>query len=287
MADFASRVTFPSGSCREKSIVMAVAQHGDDFILMTEATPFHPRDFQWPDQPEDKGCVENEDGRRYTLSDTVFVGISPEGIFSVGDEIPVKKSSPDWYFCVGHVVRGERPLFSRGAAIVLQVDEERRTALSRAHSATHVMSLALNRTLAPLWRKEAPWIDALGNPNFDQIAMEQSEIGLLSCTDRYRLGKSLRKRGFTTDGLRESLPRCVEEVNAAIAAWLAEGSDIRVRTEGDSLTSYRYWCATVDGIDVEVPCGGTHVRCFREIGTARIDAEMPNDETLVIKTTVR
>ena len=287
MTDFASRVTFPFGSCREKSTVTAVAQHGDDFILMTETTPFHPRDFQWPDQPEDKGYVENEDGRRYPLSDAVFVGISPEGTFSVDEEIPVKKSTPDWYFCVGHVIHGERPFFSRGDAITLQVDETRRSALSRAHSATHIMSLALNKTFAPLWRKEAPWIDALGNPNFDQIAMEQSEIGLLSCCDRYRLGKSLRKRGFTAENLREALPGYVDEVNGTIAKWLETGSAIRVRTEGDSLTSYRYWCATMDNIDVEVPCGGTLVTDFAEIGTIEIAAEMPDDETLIIKTTVR
>ncbi len=287
MADFASRVTFPFGSCREKSVITAVVPREDDTILLTETTPFHPRDFVWPDQPEDKGYVENEDGRRYSLADVVFVGIGPEDVYSVGGEIPVKKSTPGWTFCVGHVICEERPHFSKGDAITLQVDEARRAALSRAHSASHLMSLALNKALAPLWRKEAPQIDVLGNPHFDRIAVEQSQIGPLLSDDRYRLGKSLRKKGFAAENLRESLARCVDEMNGTIADWIAADSDTRIRTEGDSLTSYRCWCATVGGARVEIPCGGTHVSGFSGIGTVRIAAEMPNDETLLIKIAVR
>jgi alanyl-tRNA synthetase len=287
MADFISKVTFPLGSCREQSVVAAVAAHGDDFIVMTETTPFHPRDFMWPDQPEDLGFIEDKDGRRYPLSDTVVAGISPEGAFFFDKEIPVKKSDPDWTFCVGHVISGERPALSKGDAVTLQVDETRRAELSRAHSASHLMSLALNKAFTPLWRKDAPNTDALGNPHFDRIAMEQSELGLLASEDQYRLGKSLRKKGFQTEELRAALPRLVDEINETVAAWLAADSDIQIRTEGDALTSHRYWTASVGGVHAEIPCGGTHVSSFKEIGAFTVAAEMPNDEALIVKITVR
>lgn len=289
MADFRSdalKVTFPSGSCRESSRVAAVAQRGDDFVVMTEVTPFHPRDFQWPDQPEDKGYIRTADGRRYPVADAVFVGISPVGIFSVDREIPTKKSDPDWRFCVGHVVEGERPLFARGEEIVLQVDEARRLALSRAHSAAHLMALALDRSFTPLWHKEAK-ADALGASDFDALAMDVSAIGLLSCRDRYRLGKSLRKKGFSIDELRQNMKKHEGEINATLAAWLAHDTPIAQRTEGDGLTSHRYFCTSIEGKAVEMPCGGTHVRSFAEIGTASVKLSMPDEETLIIDTSVQ
>lgn len=287
MAGFISKVTFPSGSCREESTVAAIAQHGDDFVLLASSTPFHPRDYRWPDRPEDRGWVQNAEGRRYALADAVFVGIDPAGVFSVGEEIPVKKTESGWYFCVGHVVRGERPQFAVGGAIVLQVDESHRLGLSRAHSAVHLMSLALNRALTPFWQKEAPWTDALGAPHFDQIAIARSEVGPLSGTDTYRLGKSLRKKGFAPPALRDDLPRLEAAMNATLAAWSRADAPVSVRAEGTSLADFRYWSTTIEDREIEIPCGGTHVRNLREIGDVRIRAEMPNEESLIIRTSVR
>lgn len=286
MANFASKITFQNGSCREISRVEAIAQRGDDFVVVTETTPFHPRDFQWPDQPEDRGFIQTADGRRHTVADAVFVALSPTGIFSVDREIPVKKNDPDWYFCVGHLIRGERPLFARGEEIVLQVDEAYRQALSRAHSAAHLMALALDRSFAPLWRKEAP-MDALGSPDFDGLAMDISTIGPLCCHDRYRLGKSLRKKGFSSDELRQSLKQHENEINASLATWLAQDTAISQRSDGDGLTSHRLFCTKIEDRDVEMPCGGTHVRSFAEIGSASVRLFMQDEETLIIDTLVK
>jgi hypothetical protein len=41
MADFTSRVTFPQGSCREKTAVTAIVRRGDELVVMTDTTPFH------------------------------------------------------------------------------------------------------------------------------------------------------------------------------------------------------------------------------------------------------
>lgn len=288
MADFTSgalEITFQHGSCRESSRVAAVAQRDGDFVVMTESTPFHPRDYQWPDQPEDGGYIQTADGRRYSVADAVFAGVSPDGTFSFDEEIPAKKSDPGWHFCVGHVIRGERPLFAREEEIVLQVDEARRLALSRAHSAAHLMALALDRSFAPLWRKEAR-TDALGSPDFDGLAMDVSAIGLLSCRDRYRIGRSLRKKGFSGDGLRERLKQHEDEINATLSEWLAHDEPIARRAEGECLTSRRYFCTRIEGKPVEMPCGGTHARSLAEIGSAAVKLAMPDEETLIIDTSV-
>lgn len=282
-----STVTYPSGSTKEKTTVCAVAQHGDEFIVIASKTPFHPRDYQWPDQPEDKGHIDGPNGQRYRLSDAVFVAVSPEGIFSVGDEIPVKKNTPGWGFVVGHVIEGDRPSLAAGDEITLQVDEVRRSALSRAHAAVHLMSLALNRAFAPLWKKNPAWLDSFGNPNFDQIAMERSEIGLLEVADTYRLGKSLRKKGFSPQGLSDELGKYADAVNIRLAEWIASDSPVSIRTEGDFLTSYRHWTTTLEGTDVEIPCGGTTVSRLSEIGEAGVVAEMSDESTLIIRTYVR
>ncbi|MDR3354152.1 MAG: hypothetical protein LBO21_03880, partial [Synergistaceae bacterium] len=73
------KATFHKGSMRERSVVTYITSYGDAYVMAAAATPFHPRDYQWPDQPADKGFVENSLGRRYDLADAVFLGESPDG----------------------------------------------------------------------------------------------------------------------------------------------------------------------------------------------------------------
>ena len=282
-----STVTFPCGSACERTSVSAITQHGGDYVVIAASTPFHPRDYQWPDQPEDGGYIESSAGRRHGLSDVVCVGVDSEGIYFVDTEIPVKKNAPGWQFVVGHVIRGENPSLAAGDEILLQVDEARRSQLSRPHSAAHLMSLALDRVLAPLWHKEAPWLDALNNPPFDQLAIERSQIAPLSSVDSYRLGKSLRKKGFSAHGLANELDESIRAVNAQIAEWLQTDAPVSIRTEGNLLTSYRYWSTVLENRTVEIPCGGTAVARLCEIGSVEVTAEMPDEETLIIRTSVR
>jgi alanyl-tRNA synthetase len=278
-------VTFASGATEARTTAAAVFPYGERQIVLTEETPFHPCDYQWPDQPADKGAIE-AGGAEFPLLDAVVVGISPDGQYYVGSDIPVKKSDPDWTFCVGHVIAGGVAP-TQGEAVTLKVDEAYREAISRPHSATHVMSLALNHSFARRWRKEAPYLDALGNPNFDQIAMDTSQIGELKCLDQYRMGKSLRKKGFTSEGLREELKAHEEEINSLIAKWTEQDAPIVIQTDGDELMSRRYWTTVLDGKNVSVPCGGTHAKSLRAIGAIAISLEMPDDETLAIHTSVK
>jgi alanyl-tRNA synthetase len=81
--------------------------------------------------------------------------------------------------------------------VELTVDAEARHALSLGHSACHLVALALNRALTPYWRKETSELDALGQPDFDRLAIQHSRVEPRGSKEQYRIGKSLRKREST------------------------------------------------------------------------------------------
>jgi alanyl-tRNA synthetase len=149
------------------------------------------------------------------------------------------------------------------------------------------MSFALNKSLAARWRREVQPFDDMGSPNFDAVAMEKSSISPLLCTDCYRIGKSLRRRGFTTEGLKDDIGFYEENINRLIGEWLRIDAPVRIESEGDHLTSPKYWSTTLDGVEVGMPCGGTHVSRLSEIGTVIVNLNIPDDETLIITTSVR
>ncbi|MDR3355403.1 MAG: hypothetical protein LBO21_10210, partial [Synergistaceae bacterium] len=237
--------------------------------------------------PADKGFVENSLGRRYDLADAVFLGEGPDGVVYVDDDIPVKKDDPDWSFCVGHIIHGDRPNLDKGSPVILQVDNSYRFKLSRAHSASHVMSFALNKSLVPRWRRGFPLVDDMGSPNFDAAAIEKSVISPLLSTDCYRLGRSLRRRGFTIEGLKDDIGFHEKEINRLIDEWLQNDSPVSIKSDGDHLTSDKYWSAVLGGVEVGMRCGGTHVSRLSEIGTIIVNLDIQDDETLIITTSVR
>ncbi|MDR1650932.1 MAG: hypothetical protein LBR87_04030 [Synergistaceae bacterium] len=286
LSSLLSRVTFHESSLLEKASVEAVLARDGLCTVITDVTPFHPRDYRWPDQPEDTGVMECG-GRAFRLEDAVYVALSPEGEFFSDGDIPVKKDSPGWRYFAGHVISTDGAEIAPGKAVSLSVDEDRRKYLSRAHSASHLMGLALNRTLSRLWRKDPGNPDGLGFPNFDSMAMERSKIDLLSVTDKYHMGKSLRKKGFEKDELVSDPQSFGEKLNELVSAWLARPSPITIRAENYELTGRRFWSTTLGGVTAEIPCGGTHARGISDIGTVSCSLEIPDGETLIIRTTVR
>ena len=67
------------------------------------------------------------------------------------------------------------------------------------------MSLALNKALEGFWDKEIANKDCFGRPNFDALTIETSRIGRGKSVDVYRIGKSIRKKGFDLERLRVRL----------------------------------------------------------------------------------
>jgi alanyl-tRNA synthetase len=284
-----THVTFPAGTTTGSATVLAVRQLADGAAgVIVDTTPFHPLDHSWPDQPGDTGVLLAA-GAEHAVADCVTGGVGPDGEFAVGTDIPVRRGDETWQWLAVHVLDGSpAPALDAGTTVELRVDEARRAALSASHTGCHLMALALNEALADRWRKEVR-TDGLDHPDFDSVAMDTSRIGLDASTDRYRLGKSLRKKGFDPEGLAGALPELTARVNARLAGWLAADAPVRVDAPGPEITARRQWVCELPEGKVSIFCGGTHVARLGELTalTAELDLSADGSELVVVTTPKR
>ncbi|MFI5528794.1 metal-dependent hydrolase [Kitasatospora sp. NPDC051853] len=285
-----TRVSFPAGEVNGSSTVLAVHPLADGrYAVVTEESPFHPLDHTWPDQPADLGTL-TVDGTAHPVVDCLTGGYGPEGEFLVGAEIPVRRGDEAWSWLVLHVLDGD-PGAVTGRPVELAVDPLRRALLSSAHSGCHLLALALNEALAPRWRKDPGRSDAFGHPDFDSLAMASSVMDTEASTDTYRLGKSLRKKGFTTEAaeelpsLAEALPAVTEAVNARLASWVAADAAVRIDVPGPELTARRQWHAELPEGAATIACGGTHLHHLGELAELRTELTLSEDGSELVAVT--
>lgn len=276
-------VTFPAGATSGTATVLAVHALAEGAGVIVDTTPFHPLDHSWPDQPGDTGVLLAA-GAEHAVADCVTGGVGPDGEFAVGTDIPVRRGDESWQWLAVHILdKAEAP--APGTAVELRVDEARRAALSASHTGCHLMALALNEALTDRWRKEVR-TDGLNHPDFDSLAMDTSRIAPDASTDRYRLGKSLRKKGFDPEGLREALPELTEKINTRLAEWLSQDAAIRIDTPGPELTARRQWVCELPERTVEIACGGTHLHRLGELASLTAELTLSEDGSeLVVVTT--
>ncbi|MFJ4997375.1 hypothetical protein ACIP5T_04440 [Microbacterium sp. NPDC088619] len=276
-------VSFAGGDLTGSSTVARVETSSRGTVVVVDATPFHPVDHTWPDQPGDTGELSAE-GNAVRIAEAVMAAVSDEGEFAVGAEIPVKRGVEGWTWLVGHPIDGDAPAWlAEGARVELSVDAPRRAGLSRGHTACHLASLALDIALADLWRKN-PGSDALGNPNFEARANQSSRIHEDGAVDEYRLGKSLRRAGFDTETFATTLEVRETAINSQLATWVASGATSRVVPEGPTIVDRRSWhCELPDG-DAEILCGGTHVESLSEFVSISVSLDLTDPQLLVMTT---
>ena len=263
-------VTYPEGAVTSSSRVLHTEVRADGrHVVLLDTTAFHAVDHSWPDQGPDRGGLATADGSR-PIVDAV-VGATDGTTLYLGSECPVRKGTEGWAFVVVHVL-GDGPTGGgyqsgpqEGDDVVVQVDPAHREAVSAGHTGCHLASLALNRAMAGRWRK-AVAEDALGAPNFDALAIDTTTIGDFRSVDHYRLGKSLRRKGFDVEGLDPALPGMEERTNAQLSAWTATGAAIRIDTDGPGLTDRRSWVCELPGEEARIPCGGTHLTSLAGVG---------------------
>jgi alanyl-tRNA synthetase len=279
-----THVTFPAGATTGTATVLDARELAAGRGVIVDVTPFHPLDHSWPDQPGDTGVLV-AGGVEHAVLDCVTGGVGPDREFAIGADIPVRRGDESWNWLVVHVLGADAGSITPGTQVELRVDQERRTALSAAHTGCHLMALALNEALADRWRKEAR-TDGLGSPDFDSIAMDTSRMDVHASTDRYRIGKSLRKKGFDPDGLAEALPALTEQVNARLAGWIAGDAPIHVAAPGPEITARRQWVCELPEGTVEIFCGGTHLHRLGELAglTAELSLAEDGSELVVVTT---
>jgi alanyl-tRNA synthetase len=245
--------------------VVHVAPAGDGrTAVILDRTAFHPVDTAWPDQPADRGVLR-VDGVELPVVDAV-VGAAQGEQLLLGPDVPVRTGTEGWSFVVAHVVAGDG--VAPGASVEVEADAAYRAALSRGHTACHLASLALDAALADAWRKPAP-LDALGAPAFDALAIQESRILPEGSRDVYRIGKSLRRKGFDPATL-EDLGSLAARVDALLAEWIAASGAVRIVRDGEALADRRTWVCQLPGAEVRIPCGGTHVASLAELASVSV-----------------
>jgi alanyl-tRNA synthetase len=275
-------VTYPSGATSARARVQ-LRQDLPDYNtpglpennavgIATDTTCFHPLDSAWPDQPADQGELAG-----IRVIDCLTGAIDAEGKLFVGADIPVRRGADGWSWVVLHVVAAGRAP-DVGDQVDLAVDQVARAELSAAHTACHLVALALNEACRPLWRKDPGRSDSLGSPDLDGLTIERSRISPMQSVDTYRLGKSIRKKGLNSADLLEQLPEISEQVQTKVRGWIRAAADVHIDTsEGDSLVARRRWrCELPEGL-AEYPCGGTHVRNLIELPIAPTVTYEPTD----------
>lgn len=255
-------VEYPAGAVTSSGKVVHTESLGEGRLaVVLDVTAAHPVDAAWPDQGADRGTLRVR-GAEIALSGVSVAATDGSALF-VGRDIPVRKGTDGWAFLVVHEVAASADVVEGDCAEV-SVDPDYRRALSIGHSACHLASLALNAALADAWTKEVP-SDAAGPPNFDALAIETSTIVEFGSDDVYRIGKSLRKKGFSASALSDGTAGIEADVNATLAAWASAGGPVAVVREGDGLTDRRFWQCELDGSAVSIPCGGTHASALEEL----------------------
>ncbi|WP_193598615.1 hypothetical protein [Microbacterium sp. YJN-G] len=277
-----TRVSFPDGSLTGEGEVLIVDR--DSAVIVVDATPFHPVDHTWPDQPGDSGTL-TVDGIRLEVSEAVMAALSDEGELFVAGDIPVKRGAAGWTWLVAHRIDGGIPEeIAHGVTAALAVDGERRAELSRGHTACHLASLALDAALADLWRKEIA-VDPLGHPDFEGRANQTSRIHADGSVDEYRLGKSLRKAGFDPEGFAETLAAREARIDELLAEWVASGGASRVDADGPSIIDRRFWRCELPEGEVGFLCGGTHAHSLAEFASITVSLDLTDPQLLVMTTT--
>jgi alanyl-tRNA synthetase len=259
-------VGYPAGQLASTGAVLHTETLADGRrAVLLEKSACHPVDAAWPDQPADRATL-TVNGAVLDVLDCVVGATDGESLYLSAD-VPVRKGTEGWAFVTAHLVDdadATRAGLVEGAEASIAVDADYRHALSVGHTACHLASLALNAELAESWSK-AVSPDALGNPDFDALAIETSRIQERGSLDVYRIGRSLRKKGFAPARLVDDLDSVESAVDARLSAWVRSGATASVERDGDLLTDRRYWTTTLEGRAVSIPCGGTHVATLAEL----------------------
>ncbi len=260
-----TQILFAKGDIEAKANILYLAPHPTQShlaIVITDVTPFHPRDYNWPDHPADKGNLIIDE-ETIEITDCIIVARNLEtGELFVDQDIPIKRGALNWIFLVGHVFSAQHAnTLSIENSVTLQVDYFYRQQLSFSHSLDHIATLALNAATNDYWKKEVSK-DSLGHFSLDNLALKESRISCDGSQDVYRLGKSIKKKGFNREEFYQNIKIIEQNINNIFQSWLEEDCHITMIPEVSRLDDPRIWHATIAGQKAAISCGGSHVKNF-------------------------
>jgi alanyl-tRNA synthetase len=235
---FVGRMPEPDGVLACEATVIAIKQKDDEVWVVLDKTPFYP---EGGGQIGDTGVIVWGEGR------------------GTGDEEAAKAvarvlDTQKFGDVIAHKVIMEKGFLTEGAIVWAQVDAERRQAIRRAHTATHLLHAALRKIL--------------GEHVF--------QAGSVVEPDRLRFDFT-HPKPLTPDELQA----IEEEINRNIlAAYPVEAFETTLQEAkamgAMALFGEKYGeivrVIRIDGVSAEL-CGGTHLSNTAEIGLLKIISE--------------
>ena len=205
------------------------ASEGDDVEIVLDATPFYA-----------EGGGQLADGGRITLSNGAIVDISDV-------QSPVKGLSVHR----GRVIAGE---VSVGASAHVVIDIERRNAISRAHTATHMVHKAFREILGET-ATQAGSENSPGRFRFDFPSTGAVSAGVLNDVEGRVNALLLDNLAVTAEVMTQD---AAKKIGAMALFGEKYGDQVRVVSVGD-------WAREL--------CGGTHVSSSGQLGVVKLIGE--------------
>ncbi|RAW96404.1 hypothetical protein CKY04_15280 [Photorhabdus sp. S8-52] len=279
-----AEASFMLGTLTLESNIIGVMKYEDGAILITQDSPFYPKNYKWPDQLHDNGIISIDD-KELAVTKVYTTGLI-DGHLYIDQEI-TKQATPPAKIMPAHYLPDLQGISERdliGKTVTLSVNDKTRYRVSATHSMAHFMSLSLNKATNHIWSKVYD-TDDLGNYNLDKAAIYQSSITELQSIDIYRFGKSIKKKGFDENILIENLDKINREVNNTLNNWLSQGAEITIEYQSKEINDTRLWKSTIDSTVVTIPCGGTHINNINEVKGVNVEIKIGESADFIQITT--
>ena len=213
----------------ETPVETSTLSTGDTGWVVLEETPFY---LQSGGQVSDIGELRNDFGFRGAVSEVAAV--------SSGVRV--------------HTVRVESGEIAVGAPVIAEIDSQRRAAIRRNHTATHLLHAALREVLGA-HVKQAGSLVAPDRFRFDFV-----HFSAVTREQLLEIERIVNEQVLTNTPVQTDVKATQEAIAAGAMALFGEKYGDKVRV------------VSVPGFSVEL-CGGTHVRATGDIGLFAIVSE--------------
>jgi alanyl-tRNA synthetase len=213
---------------RDEVATAATVLHVDDEIVVLDRTPFYAESGG---QAGDTGTIRTETGE-ITVGDTRggVPGLSVHSVASVNGAIEV------------------------GQTATATIDDERRSAIRRNHTATHLLHWALRKVVGDHVKQQGSWVGP------DRLRFDFSHYEAVTAEQIAEVEDLVNAEVLTNPSCRHFETTMDEAQRLGAIAFFGDkyGDIVRVLEAGPNSTEL---------------CGGTHVRALGDIGALRVVSE--------------